>query len=856
MKTGRYNLKELLTHNEIEQIIIPEIQRDYVWQKANVEKLLTSIYDAYKSKKVNQITISNNNEPISNHIIGHLQQEYDRLKFNHKIGFIYAYHDHEFAGKFFLIDGQQRITTLYLLLLILYKKSNLKKDFQELYFQDGKLKVDYRVREASHDFLTDFIIHILSESSIDFTKTKKYYKNEYQYDETIKNILANYRVIDEFIKNKITTKNNDDENKKELDNFLKYIENFIELNYFDTHLSEQGEQLYIYMNSRGENLSYQEIIKSEIINKISAGDDTQKAEHKKKAGKNWEDWQNFFWQKEHRKKNENADIGFQEFLKWAAIIEICTKDEPEIQKLKVLVKGKEHEQTITEARENYIHRIEKRINEQNILLEEYQKKSKSFSADFIKSIFDALVFVVEKNDKYIPFDKKWLANDLKTIDYVFICPLLYFIANNQWQSEHQKNNDIRRLAMFLKNLTYFEADISRNPDRATILAIDMVKQMVITKQTDITSFLDASFDKKYKSLLTEFERYKLQLCNAVNSPRNDLELFIWDTILDDGISSFCEGNVSILFQCLSGKTKLNELPLNYNFTDISSLEKFRNTFKKVVVENRTSDILRRVLLTYGEYFFKDGSYSSHLGGLHRYTFIDTNPPNPRDKFREWNDFFNKDNVEKQRKALLSLLIEFNNLYKADANLDIASIFDMKIVSYNQQDWLLPFIKYEQVLNYCINKRVYYENPQRIILISKLMASSSYIEIQTFLLHLLIANSWLYTDENPGLCVYDFKLENNNIIENKEQKNAYALNISWDKSGEWKIELLHRDKNTPLVFLNKFAGEAKWEQTEDRFTFDSRSFHTVKPHKSIMENVNDAKTAYDHLKKIIETVLNK
>jgi uncharacterized protein with ParB-like and HNH nuclease domain len=39
-----------------------------------------------------------------------------------KIGFIYAYHDPNYPGKFFLIDGQQRITTLYLLLIALYKE--------------------------------------------------------------------------------------------------------------------------------------------------------------------------------------------------------------------------------------------------------------------------------------------------------------------------------------------------------------------------------------------------------------------------------------------------------------------------------------------------------------------------------------------------------------------------------------------------------------------------------------------------------------------------------------------------------------------------------------------------------------
>lgn len=31
MNTGRYTLSELLNCSEIERIIIPELQRDYVW---------------------------------------------------------------------------------------------------------------------------------------------------------------------------------------------------------------------------------------------------------------------------------------------------------------------------------------------------------------------------------------------------------------------------------------------------------------------------------------------------------------------------------------------------------------------------------------------------------------------------------------------------------------------------------------------------------------------------------------------------------------------------------------------------------------------------------------------------------
>ena len=33
MKSGKYTLRELFLNKNIEQIIVPEIQRDYVWKK-------------------------------------------------------------------------------------------------------------------------------------------------------------------------------------------------------------------------------------------------------------------------------------------------------------------------------------------------------------------------------------------------------------------------------------------------------------------------------------------------------------------------------------------------------------------------------------------------------------------------------------------------------------------------------------------------------------------------------------------------------------------------------------------------------------------------------------------------------
>lgn len=151
MKTGRYTIYDLFNSTDIEQIIIPEIQRDYVWAKSNVEGLFNSIFENFRNKTEIVLEIKAQNSEVDKVIQQHLQKEYYRLRFNTRIGFIYAYHNLDYADKYFLIDGQQRITTIYLLLLAVYKISGKQKDFAKRYFVHNLPKIDYKVREVSHD---------------------------------------------------------------------------------------------------------------------------------------------------------------------------------------------------------------------------------------------------------------------------------------------------------------------------------------------------------------------------------------------------------------------------------------------------------------------------------------------------------------------------------------------------------------------------------------------------------------------------------------------------------------------------------------------------------------------------------
>ena len=566
MKTGRYSFSQLLNSPEIEQIIIPEIQRDYVWTERNVVVLLNSIFSKYESKTKIKLVIQTENGDVSDQMAKYLQKEYSRLRFSTKIGFIYAYHDVDYPGKFFLIDGQQRITTLFLLLLALYSKQKDKWDyFRQHYFSQNLPKLDYRVREITHDFMVSLIDHELKVPEKDFKKENVYYGNIYDNDITTKTINDNYNRIKSYINKKGDTLNTID--------LIDYLENYVEFNFFDTNISSQGEKLYLYMNSRGESLSYQETIKALLISKC---DETEKNEF----GLIWETWQDFFWQ--HRGTNSNADEGLQNFLKWAVIIHMCSEDNVLLKEAEVRNNRK---QSDNEIKEDYI-RVEQDKEKNQVQFDNYIrtyiKNNSKFSADWLQQVMSAIVRLSSMEYDIDCFNifinNSWLSKTTTTIDYVTLLGVLRYLMRFPYaDSKH-----VKRLGLFLKNKTY-EATRRKNPDAATIAAIYMVNLILNENFIETDSYpLCSSFDKKVFSLIKQDEMW---------------EQVIGCFVKDSDLETFLEGNASCLLRCgKSPKEFLDNLKL----------------FKDKIYNHKNDMSLRKDLLKYYDYSIEENGGSNHL----------------------------------------------------------------------------------------------------------------------------------------------------------------------------------------------------------------------------------------------------
>lgn len=228
------NIKELLKEKEL---IIPEIQRDYVW--GDNELVI--------KRFINNIKNMNDNEELD-------------------IGFFYSYKIYENFNA--LIDGQQRITTLILLSWYVGVDNTKLNNFK------------FKVRENSNNFLEKLLEQksveipaIDGKKNSDKIKNSIWYKRIWDNDPTVKSILNALDIID-----------------KELENEKENIKNKIDNIKFSC--IEAGDRRleteYILLNKRGVNLTNSEQLKAIL---------TEDIENKNEWLEKWEkDWQDILWE--------------------------------------------------------------------------------------------------------------------------------------------------------------------------------------------------------------------------------------------------------------------------------------------------------------------------------------------------------------------------------------------------------------------------------------------------------------------------------------------------------------------------------------------------------------------------------
>ena len=264
-----YTIKQLL---DTYTLFVPEIQRDYVWGAAeNYKDVLLPFLQALNSN----------------------------LKGNKKynIGFLYSYTNTKEEN--YIIDGQQRFTTIVLLLYVLFVREK-REDLIVRYLRvnEPTMRFTYNVRPQTETFMRRLFKS--GKVSKDDITIQNWFMPAYFSDTSITSMV-----------NAVDKLNTALDDMKEI-TFARLL-NQVCFWYFNVKDTSQGEELYITMNSRGQKLTESEQIKPHLFDKwqkerAQTGDNTD-------YGKLWDKWEEKFYSKKGERGISSVDIAMNTFLR-------------------------------------------------------------------------------------------------------------------------------------------------------------------------------------------------------------------------------------------------------------------------------------------------------------------------------------------------------------------------------------------------------------------------------------------------------------------------------------------------------------------------------------------------------------
>ncbi|WP_278539549.1 DUF262 domain-containing protein [Fusobacterium varium] len=341
--------------NDLHWFNIPSYQRPYVWTEENISEFLDDITYAFE------------NNISEKYFLG-------SLVLQKKIGFDYD-----------VLDGQQRLTTICILLAILrdnIKDKELFDNLSQTLHKSGdkslnianKNRLQFEVRGEVQEFFSKYIANKKGTLELQEINSKNI---------SIKNMINTVKVIKEFIQTYFDNElDSEDLTNTNLNKFIGFIRQNLIFAYVCSDTREQAFKLFTILNNRGIPLTTADILKSLNLDKVDEKD-------RKEYAKKWEELE------------EKHGDKFDRFLNFIRTIKLKEK-----------------------ARKNLLEEFEEKISKKGLMT--YGKES----IDYIKATSD-------NYDKLISFDITFekLDNKYKNLVTImktgfnsedWIPPLLYY----------------------------------------------------------------------------------------------------------------------------------------------------------------------------------------------------------------------------------------------------------------------------------------------------------------------------------------------------------------------------------------------------------------------------------------------
>lgn len=478
-----YTLAELFSEDR--RVVIPDLQRDYCW-----------------GDKLNRRATGEVGELVSGFIRNLIEQFENGDDTDLNMGMFYGYEIP--ANHIQLCDGQQRLTTLYLLLGMLNKRvgkfqRHLISDF-ELNEDDREPYLNYAIRESSLYFLSDLVCEFFinnKEATVESITEAQWYFNDYSHDPSICSMINAMMIIESKLQGK---------EEDWLQRFGDWVLNKLTFLYFDMENRTNGEETFVVINTTGEPLSATQNLKPLVI----AADINKEVSGKDQI---WEEIETWFWKKRSKDDNDTADAGFAEFLRWVWMLEKCDE------KLEM--------QDEDGSRMNYL--IQPILK--GIVKDEFPYKD--ISITIIRDYWEALAWLVDENSPIDfkkkahllspKFNAKTNNSILEQNEYYVLLPVLKYIYQNHTANKADETfrRKVKRVYEFFNN-TIRIPNVAKSVNSLVREALYIVDQL---KDHDILSILD--MEKVSDVIITDEERLKLQILRDNPDKRLEIEEMFW-----------------------------------------------------------------------------------------------------------------------------------------------------------------------------------------------------------------------------------------------------------------------------------------------------------------------------------------
>lgn len=663
-----YSLSELFSGER--RVIIPDLQRDYCWGDENNSKstgekgdlvtdFVCNLLSQFKDQKDN-----NDNSALN-------------------LGLFYGYEVP--ANHIQLCDGQQRLTTLYLLLGMINKQTGKFRQYlisdYEFKHDDREPYLNYAIRESSLYFLSDLVCKFFIDNTdtVGDIKSSDWYFNDYNLDPSIQSMLKALDQIEKILSEK----------KPDLLNFGDWLLNKVTFLYVDMGNRKNGEETFVVINTTGEALSSTQNLKPLVLKeKNEKFDNTNFKDDEKSIDQCWEEIETWFWNNRRKNVNDTADAGFAEFFRWISIIEqvdisVTEKDKTNsISKLiQLILQGKKCDFPYKDIS------FEKIYNYWKALKWIYSKDNQSkllFKQEFLSPIVNNDV-----NNR----------NAIGQNDCFVLLPVLKYTYKSISNKKTCDINKVKRIYRFFQNLIR----INYVSKAVNYLVGDAIKLIDLLEDGDLVSLIGQNKNESVKKISTLIlsveEMRKLQIFSDSGANRDEVENAFWDA----QEHQIWNGEILPMI-------KWAEDNHEFNFEKFKQYKEiFEDLFK---VDDL--DLVRRALLTRNL-----TSYPRIFKGYTNYSFC-----------WDWNDWqvLVNDNIDKF-KLLFDGLLEYKSIEEG------LNAYINEYINTNKDEYknnvLYLFVKYPKILNYCEQKNIQIWNNSYILIKQRRAYENNYVTLDKF-----------------------------------------------------------------------------------------------------------------------------